>query len=144
VQDPARIPELEAVIRIAEFRAALRTFLRRSEKVARSCGLTPQRYLLLLMIKGSPDRSESVSFTDLAERLKLDRSTVTELVARAEGAGLVSRERSKEDRRMIRLRLTSKGEDRLTRAISANEANRRELANAFSRLSRTFRASTSA
>ena len=47
----------EDFIAVAEFRAALRTFLRQSERVARQSGLTPQRYLLLLMIKGTPDGS---------------------------------------------------------------------------------------
>jgi hypothetical protein len=42
----------EDVVRVAEFRAALRRLLGRSERIADSCGLTPQRYLLLLMIKG--------------------------------------------------------------------------------------------
>jgi len=38
----------EDVIAVAEFRAALRTFLRKTEQTARSAGLTPQRYLLLV------------------------------------------------------------------------------------------------
>ena len=46
---------LERVIHIAEFRAGLRRFLRRSERTSRTWGLTPQRYVLLLSIKGAPD-----------------------------------------------------------------------------------------
>src|SRR5207244_185986 len=79
--------DLEAVIAVAEFRAALRTFLRQSERIARRSGLTPQRYLLLLMIKGAPDRSEQSTVTELARRMQLAQSTVTELVSRAEEAG---------------------------------------------------------
>ena len=52
--EPGKL-DLQDVITVAEFRAALRKFLRRSELVADSCGLTPQRYLLLLMIKGASD-----------------------------------------------------------------------------------------
>ena len=48
----------EEAARVAEFRSALRRFLRITERNARSAGLTPQRYLLLLMIKGAPDHSE--------------------------------------------------------------------------------------
>src|ERR1051325_8196606 len=87
----------EAAMRAAEFRAALRRFLRRSERIARSSGLTPQRYLLLLMIKGAPDGSEQSTVTELAERLQLAQSTVTELVRRAEEVGLVERETSAVD-----------------------------------------------
>ena len=51
-------PSVEDVIAVAEFRSALRHFLRRSEKVARQSGLTPQRYTLLMMIKGAPGGDE--------------------------------------------------------------------------------------
>src|SRR5437763_489916 len=48
------------VVAVAEFRAGLRQFLRRSERIAREAGLTPQRYLLLLMIKGAVDGVDRV------------------------------------------------------------------------------------
>ena len=81
--------------------------------VAESSGLTPQRYLLLLMIKGAPDRSQRSTVTDLAERLQLAQSTVTELVTRSVEAGLVERENSQADARVTYLRLTEEGERRL-------------------------------
>src|SRR5919204_3727685 len=90
----------EAAMRGAEFRAALRRFLRGSERAARASGLTPQRHLLLVMIKGAPDGSERSTVTELAERLQLAQSTVTELVGRAEEAGLVVREPSGLDGRV--------------------------------------------
>src|SRR6201987_5141837 len=93
-------PTIQDVIAVAEFRSALRHFLRRSERIARASGLTPQRYLLLLMIKGAPDGGEQSTVTELAERLQLAQSTVTELVSRAEEAGLVSREQSHTDARV--------------------------------------------
>ena len=89
--DPS--PSPSEVARVADFRAALRAFLRKSERNARQSGLTPQRYLLLLMIKGAPDGSEQSTVTELAERLQLAQSTVTELVRRAEETGLVERNR---------------------------------------------------
>src|SRR5215831_12303093 len=66
-------------IQVATFRSALRSFLRSSEQIARENGLTPQRHLLLLMIKGSPDGSERSTITELTDRMKLAQSTVTEL-----------------------------------------------------------------
>ena len=68
-------------MRIAAFRAVIRSFLRTSERLAREHGLTPRRHLLLLMIKGAPDGSEQSTVTDLSARLQLAQSTVTELVA---------------------------------------------------------------
>ena len=121
-------------MRGAEFRAALRRFLRRSERVARASGLTPQRYLLLLMIKGAPDGSEQSTVTELAERLQLAQSTVTELVSRAEEVGLVEREQSPADGRVAHLRLTEEGERRLARSFATMAAEREQLRAAFAHL----------
>src|SRR5215210_412304 len=104
-----RLPTTEDVANVAAFRAALRQFLRRSERIARQSGLTPQRHLLMLMIKGAPDGSEQSTVTELAERLQLAQSTVTELVRRAEEAGLIAREQSQQDARVAYLRLTAEG-----------------------------------
>jgi DNA-binding MarR family transcriptional regulator len=124
----------DEVARVAEFRAALRRFLRTSERNARSAGLTPQRYLLLLMIKGAADRSEQSTVTQLAERLQLAQSTVTELVRRAEETGLVERERSSSDGRIANLRLTADGERRLAQSFTSNETERQALRAAFAHL----------
>jgi DNA-binding MarR family transcriptional regulator len=124
----------EAAMRGAEFRAALRRFLRRSERVARASGLTPQRYLLLLMIKGAPDGSEQSTVTELADRLQLAQSTVTELVSRAEEVGLVEREQSPADGRVAHLRLTAEGERRLTRSFATMAAEREQLRAVFAHL----------
>lgn len=124
----------EAAMRAAEFRAALRQFLRRSERIARSSGLTPQRYLLLLMIKGATDGSEQSTVTELAERLQLAQSTVTELVRRAEEVGLVERETSALDGRVAHLRLTEEGERRLTKAVVRLTGERDALRATFAQL----------
>ena len=122
---------------VAEFRAALRGFLRTSERNARAAGLTPQRYLLLLMIKGAPGGSEQSTVTELSERLQLAQSTVTELVSRAEEIGLVERERSSDDGRIAHLRLTEEGDRRLAEVFSSNERERHALAQAFEHLQST-------
>src|SRR5437868_15497496 len=124
----------ETSMRAAEFRSALRQFLRRSERVARTFGLTPQRYLLLLMIKGAPDGGEQSTVTELAERLQLAQSTVTELVRRAEEAGLVERAQSAADARVAHLRVTDEGERRLSDAFTSNEQERDELRMAIEHL----------
>jgi DNA-binding MarR family transcriptional regulator len=119
--------QVDDVIAVAEFRAALRQFLRRSERVARRAGLTPQRYLLLLMIKGAPDASEQSTVTELAQRLQLAQSSVTELVSRAEEAGLIEREQSHVDGRVAHLRLTAEGERRLMQSFTQLETERTQL-----------------
>jgi DNA-binding MarR family transcriptional regulator len=119
---------------VADFRAALRAFLRKAERNARTSGLTPQRYLLLLMIKGAPNGRETSTVTELAERLQLAQSTVTELVSRAEEIGLIEREQSDSDGRVTNLRLTDEGERRLMKAFTTNEQERQELRAAIAHL----------
>jgi DNA-binding MarR family transcriptional regulator len=129
---------LERFIKIAEFRASLLTFLRHSEHACRRWGLTPQRYLLLLTIKGAPDRSERLSLTEIAERLELSPNAVSELCARAEEAGLLARERSSDDGRIVFLRVTPDGERRLTGVILDSDEDRAELLQKFEELSDAF------
>ena len=127
-------PRLEtlAVIQVASMRAALRSFLAESDRLARTNGLTPQRHLLLLMIKGAPDGSERATVTELVDRLKLAQNTVTELVQRAEKLGLIAREPSESDGRVAYLRLTSEGERRLTNAFTKHDVARAQLRRAVS------------
>jgi DNA-binding MarR family transcriptional regulator len=131
--EPGR-PTVTDVMAVADFRAALRQFMRKSERVARQTGLTPQRYTLLLMIKGSPNGREQSTVTELSERLQLAQSTVTELVRRAEEAGLVEREQSQRDARVAHLRLTAEGERRLMQSFTELAKERDQLAAAFSHL----------
>ena len=126
--------EATRAIEVADFREALRRFLRQSERIARKSGLTPQRYLLLLMIKGARDGSEQSTVTELADRLQLAQSTVTELVSRAEEAGLLVREQSQSDARVAYLRLTEEGERRLERAFTGLATEREQLRQTFAHL----------
>ena len=109
----------------ARFRAALRLSLRKSEDAARAAGLTPRQHMLLLQIAGSADGRTTVS--ELVETLAQTQSAVTELVQRAEHAGLVSRAVSAEDGRVVHLSLTHDGEQRLARAHNALGRERAEL-----------------
>jgi len=126
--------ETARVVEVAEFRDALRRFLRQSERIARQSGLTPQRHMLLLRIKGAPDGSEQSTVTELADRLQLAQSTVTELVSRAEEAGLVERTQSQTDARVAHLRLTPEGERRLERSFTGLVTERAQLRSAFAHL----------
>jgi DNA-binding MarR family transcriptional regulator len=120
----------EDVMAVAEFREALRRFQRQSERIARQSGLTPQRYALLLMIKGARDGSEQSTVTELSERLQLAQSTVTDLVHRAERTGLIAREQSQLDARVTHLRLTTEGERRLMQSFTELAKERDQLAEA--------------
>lgn len=127
-------PTAEEAASVAEFRVALGRFLHETERVARECGITPRWYVLLLLIKGAPDLSERSTVTELADRLGLAQSSATELVHRAEDAGLLHREPSEQDGRVAYLRLTAEGEERLARAFQSLAAERRALREAIASL----------
>jgi DNA-binding MarR family transcriptional regulator len=116
----------------AEFRSALRRFLRTSEDAARDAGITPQQHLLLLQIAGSPDGTATVS--SLVEKLALSQSAVTELVQRAEQAGLVRRSASSVDGRVAHLSLTKDGETRLAQVHGVLGRERADLRRVIDRL----------
>jgi DNA-binding MarR family transcriptional regulator len=118
-------PSVEEFREAADLRRVLRKFMRASERIAREEGLTPSRYLLLLMIKTANGSRSTV--TELAERMQLTQSTVTELVTRAEFAGLIRREQSAEDARVFWLEVTPEGESRLARAVARVGSERRRL-----------------
>ncbi len=113
---------------VAEFWMALRGFLRRFEQVPRRHGLTPKRYQLMIMIRGTPDGSGRTTISELGRRLQLAQSTVTGLVDGAEGAGLVQREPGEHDRREVYVRLTPEGERRMLATAEELGPDRRHLA----------------
>ena len=124
MRDSKLRPDYRAV---AGFRRALRAFDNAAEEAAREAGLTMQRYLLLLMVKGAPSGEERATINDVAERLKVEPHTITGAVGRAEEAGLVVREQCTEDRRRMWIRLTPEGERRLERVVTSLHAQRDEL-----------------
>ncbi len=121
------VPTVAEAARVAEFRVALRRFQHQTDVVARECGITPAWYLLLLQIKGVPDLSEQTTVTALADRLQLAQSSVTELVSRAEQAGLLERKPSSTDARVVHLRLSAQGEEIFARAFRSLASEREAL-----------------
>ena len=116
---------------MAAFRVALRRFFRESEIAARQSGLTPRQYLLLLLVKGAPNGREQTTVGELSKRLHLAQSTVTELVSRAEQAGLVSSSQSSNDGRVSEIRLTARGEERLADCFTRLDEERGALRRAL-------------
>src|SRR5436305_282012 len=117
--------------RTAAFRTELRRFLRRTAAATADAGLTPERYDLLLMIKAASDGGQPSTVTQLCDSLQLRQTAVSELVKRAEDAGLVARRQSRDDSRVSLLTLTPEGERRLLRVFDALRADREAFAQAF-------------
>ena len=100
--------DLALLRRVAVFRYELRRFLRFSEGAARASGVTPQQHQLLLGVAGFI-RNGSATISDLAEFLQERHNAVVGLVERAARRGLVRKERSNPDRRVVRVSLTRPG-----------------------------------
>ena len=80
---------------------------RQAETFLSSYGVTPSQFDLLTVLA----KEGEVPLNRLSESLCCACSNVTGLVDRLERDGLVRRERSREDRRVILLSLTKKGQD---------------------------------
>ncbi len=73
-------------------------------------GLTYPQYLVMLLLWQEWEQGDrQVTISYLTERLKLDTGTVTPLLKRMEGKGLLMRQRSEEDERKVLVSLTTQG-----------------------------------
>jgi DNA-binding MarR family transcriptional regulator len=115
---------------LSEFRYQMRRFERFSEQAAQSEGITPLQYLLLLHIKGYPDR-EWATVGELAERLQAQHHGVVALVSRCEALDLVRRKVSETDRRQVEVHLQKTGEKLLARLAELHRAELKSLTSSF-------------
>jgi DNA-binding MarR family transcriptional regulator len=113
--------------RAADFWESVRFFEADAAHELRRCGLTPRRYLVLLMASTAEHEDGAASVGAIASRLRLSTTTVSDLVIRAERAGLVERRRSDRDARMTLVRLTAEGERRLACGYRGLASAREEL-----------------
>ncbi|OLL32211.1 MarR family transcriptional regulator [Burkholderia sp. SRS-W-2-2016] len=115
---------------LSEFRYQMRRFERFSEQAAQNEGITPLQYLLLLHIKGYPDR-DWATVGELAERLQAQHHGVVALVSRCEALNLVRRQISETDRRQVEVHLEKAGERVLERLAELHRAELRSLEGSF-------------
>jgi DNA-binding MarR family transcriptional regulator len=102
---------------LSDFRYQLRRFLRFSEEVARSHGVTHLQYQLLLHVRGLPGR-EWATVSELAERLQSHHHGTVSLISRCEKLGLVRRQVGRNDRREVEIHLTPDGKKLLNALVT--------------------------
>jgi len=86
--------------------AATRAVTKKYAELLDGTGLTYPQYLVVLVLM---EREAPTSVGDLGAELRLDSGTLTPLLKRLEGAGLVRRERDPEDERRVLVDLTDQG-----------------------------------
>jgi DNA-binding MarR family transcriptional regulator len=107
MSSPPFTPEIKSdVDRVLEAIIYLYTESRRlTKELARRADLTGPQLTVVKMLEQIGD----LSLSELSERIRAQNSTVTGIIDRMERENLVTRERSKEDRRVVYIRLTAKG-----------------------------------
>ncbi|WP_432769536.1 MAG: winged helix-turn-helix transcriptional regulator [Sphingopyxis sp.] len=123
-RDPAALDDADYAA-LADFRATIRIFLAFSEGEAAKAGLSPRQHQALLAIRGVPHGEATVGY--LAQRLILRPHTVSELVKRLSGLGLLAGEAAQGDRRKLVLHLTPKAENLLRTLSTAHQQEIRRI-----------------
>jgi len=102
-------PDLKSdVDQVLEAIIYLYTESRRITKdLARRADLTGPQLTVVKLLESIGD----LSLSELSEKIRAQNSTVTGIIDRMERENLVTRERSKEDRRVVYIRLTPKGKE---------------------------------
>jgi len=108
-----------------DYDAILRTIRRitraidlHSKRMVKATGMTVPQLLILQCIA----ETRKASIGAVAARVNLSQATVTSVVDRLQSQGLVTRERSGEDKRVVLVRLTADGERKLETAPEPMQA----------------------
>jgi DNA-binding MarR family transcriptional regulator len=115
---------------LAEIRYRIRCFLVFSESSAREADVEPQQHQLLLAVRGLPP-SVPRTIGKVAERLQIQHNSAVELVNRSCEKGLVVKRQAEDDRRVVHLEITPRGERLLEQLAVAHRAELRRAAPAL-------------
>lgn len=102
-------------------------FLKMTEKLS-TFEITPVQYAVLYCLWENDKRSPK----EIAERLKLENSTISGILERMEKKELIKRSISKEDRRFIQVILTKKGASLKEDVLETVEQVNNEVLSVFS------------
>lgn len=119
---PFSSPEQEALLSIVRTASVL---MDDADRALKPYGITSTQYNVLRILRGS--EPDGLCRNELRDRMLTRMPDVTRLLDRMEEAGLVVRERSTDDRRMVRTRITKKALDVILRVdpvLQAGEENR--------------------
>lgn len=107
---PAGASDPAAVLKL--FRVIFQSVNRHSHEVERKAGIGGAQLWALAEISVRP----RITVTELAKAMSIHQSTASNLLEKLEGQGYITRNRSDEDRRVVLLNLTLRGEEVLSKA----------------------------
>lgn len=111
--DQADPLKLDSMLCFAVY-AAEHAFTRFYKPRLEALGLTYPQYLVFLVLW----ESDGLTVKALGDRLFLDSGTITPLLKRLEGRGLLRRQRDEEDERQVRIFLTPEGRALRAKALA--------------------------
>jgi DNA-binding MarR family transcriptional regulator len=97
---------------LVHFRTVVRAIRRHYQRVEQACGISGAQLWALAHVAESP----GLRVGELAHALAIHQSTASNMLDKLESAGLLSRRRSDEDQRVVRLHVTARGRRVLARA----------------------------
>ena len=146
IKDPREAARHPVVELVRELTRAYQAFASFDSQALRSAGLTqPQADVLFTL-----GNTEGMSCRELGERTLITKGTLTGILDRLEKKGLLRRQPSTEDRRVIRVMLTTRGQrlfervfpvhiQRLAEQVAdVDDAERAAMLAALRRLRRAF------
>lgn len=98
--------------------AASREVIKQYNPYLQKIDLTYTQYVAMMVLWDV----KKTTVKDLGEKLYLDSGTLTPLLKSLEAKGLVTRSRSKEDERVLRVEITTKGEELKNEAVEIPKA----------------------
>lgn len=125
-------PDNSTYVAAAELRIRMLAFQRRTEEITARNRLTPQRYLLLLLLRAREVEGDVPAIGSLIDPLQMSQSSVTRLVQGAVRAGLVASRVDPRDHRRQHLELTAEGRRRFENVFTELGPERQTLAEALS------------
>ena len=87
--------------------ACAKEVVRRYTPLLEPLGLTYTQYIAMMVMW----EHKSISVKDMGKLLYLDSGTLTPMLKKMESAGLICRERSEEDERIVMVSITERGEE---------------------------------
>lgn len=97
--------------------AASRLVIQEYQPYLDNLGITYPQYLVLMVLW----ETDSISVSEITQRLILNTNTVTPLLKRMEAQGIITRQRSGKDERKVIITLTQKGKELQAKAASIPE-----------------------
>lgn len=113
-KSPEKTPPVSPLSVLQRFRVLIRTAQRHSQWIERQSGVTGAQLWALQELSEAP----GLRVGELANRMALHQSTASNMIDRLETGGLVRKERTSADQRVVRLYLTIEGAALLERAPS--------------------------